>query len=84
LKSDEDCKAIDAVSGEFQKRNSREPESIQELVRAGLLKGVPADPMGYAYVLDKDGKAQLNPGSPLARKKNFYSKTLLNLANPNK
>jgi hypothetical protein len=84
LKSDEDCKAIDAVSGEFQKRNSREPESIQELVRAGLLKGVPADPMGYAYVLDKDRKAQLNPGSPLARKKNFYSKTLLNLANPNK
>ncbi len=84
LKSDEDCKAIDAISDDFQKKNSRQPTSIQELVSAGLLKGVPTDPMGHAYVLDKDGKAQLNPDSPLAKKKNFYSKTLSNLANPNK
>src|SRR6202000_1547540 len=37
LKSDEDCKAIDALSAEFEKRNSRKPTSIQELVSAGLL-----------------------------------------------
>jgi tetratricopeptide (TPR) repeat protein len=84
LKSDEDCKAIDALSGDFEKRNSRRAASTQELVNAGLLRGIPGDPLGYAYVLDKEGKAQLNPQSPLAKKKSFYGKTLSNLANQNK
>jgi hypothetical protein len=84
LKSDEDCKAIDAVSDDFQKKNSRRPSSIEELVSAGMLKGVPADPAGQSYVLDADGKAQLDPESPLAKKKKFYGKTLSNLANQNK
>src|SRR5579871_2844531 len=79
LKSDEDCKAIDALSSEFEKRNARSPASIRELVGAGLLKGVPSDPAGYPYVIDNEGKAQLNPASPLAKKKNFYGRTLSNL-----
>jgi hypothetical protein len=84
LKSDADCKAIDGLSAEFEKRNARRPASIPELVSAGLLKGVPADPVGFAYKLDGDGKAQLNPESPLAKKKSFYGKTLSNLANQKK
>src|ERR1700742_1082400 len=79
LRADADCKAIDALSDEFEKKNSRRPASIQELVSAGLLKGVPSDPMDRAYVLDNQGKAQLDPQSPLAKKKNFYGKTLSNL-----
>jgi tetratricopeptide (TPR) repeat protein len=82
LKAEADCKAIDALAGEFEKRNSRRPASIRELVSAGLLKGVPADPIGEPYVLDKEGKAQLNPNSTLAKKKNFYGRTLSNLASP--
>jgi len=81
LKADADCKAIDALSDDFEKKNSRRPSSIRELVTAGLLRGVPADPMGNAYVLDSTGKAQLDPESPLGKKKRFYSKTLSNLAN---
>jgi hypothetical protein len=81
LKADEACKAIDGLSSEFEKRTSRRPASIQELVSAGMLKGLPADAVGYAFVLDNEGKAQLNPQSPLAKKKKFYSKTLSNLAN---
>jgi tetratricopeptide (TPR) repeat protein len=84
LKSDEDCKAIDALSDEFEKKSGRRASSIQELVDAGLLKGVPTDPTGRAYVLDSDGKAQLDQESLLGKKKRFYSKTLSNLANPNK
>ena len=84
LKSDEDCKAIDAVSTDFEKKNSRKPSSMQELVSAGMLKGVPADPTGHSYVLDGDGKAQLDPDSPLAKKRRFYGKTLSNLANQSK
>jgi len=82
LKSDQDCKAIDAVASDFEKRNARRPASIHELVSAGLLRGVPVDPLGHPYVLDSEGKPQLNPDSPLAKKKYFYSKTLSNLANP--
>jgi tetratricopeptide (TPR) repeat protein len=81
LKADGDCKAIDALSSDYEKKMSRKPASMQELVSAGLLQGAPAAPDGYAYVLDGEGKAQLNPQSPLAKKKNFYGKTLSNLAN---
>jgi tetratricopeptide (TPR) repeat protein len=81
LKAEADCKAIDGLVDDFEKKNSRRPASIQELVRAGLLQGVPADPMGRAYVLDGEGKAQLDPEGPLGKKKRFYAKTLSNLAN---
>jgi hypothetical protein len=81
LKADTDCKAIDALVDDFEKKNSRRPASIQELVSAGLLKGAPADPMGRPYVLDNEGKAQLDPDGPLGKKRKFYSKTLSNLAN---
>jgi tetratricopeptide (TPR) repeat protein len=84
LKADADCKAIDALADEFEKKKSRRPASIQELVSAGLLKGIPTDPTGRAYLLDNDGKAQLDPEGALGKKKRFYSKTLSNLANPNK
>lgn len=84
LKSDEDCKAIDAVASDFEKKNSRLPSSMQELVSAGLLRGIPIDPTGLPYILDKDGKAQLDPDGPLAKKKRFYGKTLSNLANQSK
>jgi hypothetical protein len=45
---------------------------------------VPVDPTGHAYALDGDGKAILDPESPLAKKKKFYGKTLSNLANKDK
>jgi hypothetical protein len=84
LKADADCKAIDALSDDFERKNSRRPSSMQDLVTAGLLKRVPADPMGEPYVLDKDGKAQLNPDGVLGKKKNFYGRTLSKLANQTK
>jgi hypothetical protein len=38
---------------------------MSELVRAGLLRGIPADPLGFAYIFGEDGKAELNLESPL-------------------
>jgi len=61
----EDCKQLDALADEFQKRTGRRPTRMGELVQAGLLPRVPADPMGYAYVFGPDGKAALNLDSPL-------------------
>jgi hypothetical protein len=38
---------------------------ISEMVQAGLLRGIPKDAMGYAYVFGEGGKAELNLESPL-------------------
>jgi hypothetical protein len=38
---------------------------MSELVEAGLLRGIPVDPKGHAYVFGPDGKAALNLDSPL-------------------
>jgi hypothetical protein len=59
------CRKIDALAEQMEKRTGRRPRQTNELVQAGLLQHEPADPMGYKYVFGADGKAQLNPDSPL-------------------
>lgn len=65
LKAQEDCIQLDALADEYAKRNGRRPARMTDLVQAGLLRGVPADPEGFAYVFGEDGKAELNLDSPL-------------------
>jgi len=60
-----DCRQIDLLSDEYEKKFGRRPKRIVELVQAGLLHGLPVDPKGFVYVLDEDGKAALNLDSPL-------------------
>lgn len=65
LRVREDCKQLDALADEFQKRTGRWPVRMGELVQAGMLPRLPADPLGYPYVFGPDGKAALNLDSPL-------------------
>jgi tetratricopeptide (TPR) repeat protein len=65
LKAKEDCKQLDMLGDEYAKRFGKRPTKMSELVQAGLLKGLPGDPLGFAYVLSDDGKAELNLDSPL-------------------
>ena len=65
LKAKEDCKQLDALADEFEKRSGRRPARMSDLVQAGLLRKLPADPEGFAYVFGEDGKADLNLDSPL-------------------
>ena len=65
LKVKEDCKRLDALADEFEKRFGRRPARISDLAQAGLIRGIPRDPSGYAYVVGKDGKAELNLDIPL-------------------
>ena len=65
LRAKEDCRQINLLADEYEKRFGKRPTSMIELVQAGLLKGIPVDPKGYAYVFDPDGKADLNLDSPL-------------------
>lgn len=60
-----DCKQVDALADEYAKRYGKRPARMSELVQAGLVPGLPGDPLGYPYVFGKDGKAELNLESPL-------------------
>ena len=73
IKVDEDCRALDALNDEFEKRTGHRATSTRELVAAGALRGIPGDPVGYAYVIGADGKAELNPESPLAQEQKIIS-----------
>jgi tetratricopeptide (TPR) repeat protein len=65
LRVEEDCEALAGLNDEFEKRTGHLAVRIRELVDAGLLKGMPVDPEGYAYVVGKDGLVELGPNSPL-------------------
>jgi hypothetical protein len=65
LHADADCEALDKVAAEYEKRTGRRARSVRDLVEAGLLPGLPVDPVGRPYILNEEGKAQLNPASPL-------------------
>lgn len=63
-----DLSEINRLAATFEQQSKRRATRINELIDAGLLKGFPRDPAGYPYVLGEDGKAQLNPRSPLLEK----------------
>ena len=65
LRAEADCEAIDRIGAEYQKKTGKRPRAIRDLIEAGMLAGVPVDPAGKPYVLSEEGKAQLNPASPL-------------------
>jgi hypothetical protein len=69
LRVDLDLKAINAIAGEYERRTGRRPMQMSDLVQAGLLKEIPKDLESYPYTLDQDGKAALDPGSPLLQEK---------------
>lgn len=74
LRAEQDCKQLDALADEFQKRTGRRPARMGELLQAGLLPRLPVDPMGYPYVLGLDGMAALNLDSPLLEQQLLHQK----------
>jgi len=72
LKTDDDKEELNLLLVEFAKKTGRRAESLRDLVQAGMLQGIPADPVGYPYVLGKSGEAELNPKSSLAEKEPLY------------
>jgi hypothetical protein len=74
LRAQADCKQLDLIAAEYQKRLGLAPAGIGDLVRAGLLPKMRVDPDGYVYVFSPAGKAQLNPASPLFKQQGTYQK----------
>ena len=64
----EDCRQLDALADEYAKRYGKRPARMSELVQAGMIHGIPGDPLGFAYIFGEDGKAELNLDSPLLEK----------------
>lgn len=65
LRAQEDELHLDEITDEYAKRFGRWPVSIQDLVAAGMLSGVPLDPSGSPYLIGPDGKSRLDPASPV-------------------
>ena len=76
LKAQAECEQLDAIAGEYEKRTGRRPTTLRDLINAGLLLRPAADPLGFTYVFNADGKAQLNPASPLSKDQPRYQKPL--------
>jgi tetratricopeptide (TPR) repeat protein len=74
LRAEIDCEQLNKIAEEYEKRTGRLPSNMRELVAAGLLRGLAADPVGFVYVFEH-GKAQLNPASPLYKKQPQYKRT---------
>ena len=65
LRAQSDCEQLDRVGAEYERRTGHKPKSMHDLVSDGLIPGPAVDPLGYVYHFDAEGKAQLNPASPL-------------------
>jgi len=65
VKAQMDLRNLGQVADEFAKRARRPARSIIDLIQTGLLPGQPLDPAGFPYVIGENGKAELNPKSPL-------------------
>lgn len=72
LQADDDREQLNLLIEEFEKKRGRAPTQMRELVEAGILRGLPADPDGYAYVIGRSGKAEFSPSSPLFRLEPVY------------
>ncbi len=65
LRALEDEEQLDALAQQYKGRFGRFPASANDLRDAGLVRGNPVDPEGYPYVFGPDGRARLDPQSPV-------------------
>src|SRR5271154_109162 len=72
VQAKQDCKQLDQLGDEFEKRAAHRATRISQFVQAGLLPGVPVDPLGFPYEIGDDGKARLNAKSPLLEKQKQF------------
>ncbi len=76
LRARADCTQLNSIAAEYQKRTGHYPRAMRELVDVGLLPAPAVDPEGYAYTFDAEGKARLNPASPLFKEQSNQQKIL--------
>jgi hypothetical protein len=63
LEAQEELKRLDGVIAMYQQKQRQAPRSLEDLVVAGYLAGIPLDPSGERFVIGPDGHASLGPRS---------------------
>jgi hypothetical protein len=75
LRARADCTQLNNIAAEYEKRTGRRPSNIRELVNAGLLRAPVVDPAGFVYSFDSEGKARIDPTSPLFKEQAINQRT---------
>lgn len=65
LKVQQDESQLNQLAQDYFARFGSYPKSMMDLVSTGMITGTPVDPEGFPYILGSDGKAELNPKSPI-------------------
>ena len=74
LRAQADCEQLNKIAAEYEKSTGHSPRSMRDIVNAGLLPGLVVDPEGYVYTFGTDGKAQIDPASPLFKEQSIKQK----------
>ena len=59
LQVDEDVANLEALIAVYRQRTGQLPRTFAELEKAGMLRGIPADPLGHTYALTADGRVEV-------------------------
>ena len=59
LMVDEDVPRLEALIAEYQRRTGQQPAAWTSLITAGLLRGIPVDPLGHPYKLTSEGGVEV-------------------------
>lgn len=70
LKVDQDVTKLEELAGVYRQKYGRVPTDMGEMVRAGLLPGIPLDPLGNPYKFGFEGKVLVSDpeGLPFIQK----------------
>ena len=70
LQVDQDVTALENLVSQYQAKTGHPPETFSDMASAGMIRGVPVDPLGKPYKLAPDGRVELNDPDnfPFARK----------------
>jgi hypothetical protein len=74
VKAQMDLRELNRVADEFERQKKQRPTRLSDLQQAGMMNGTPVDPEGFPYVFGAEGRAEVNPKSPLAKEKEFQKK----------
>jgi tetratricopeptide (TPR) repeat protein len=74
LHAQRDCAALNRIAAEYEQRTGHHPGNMRDIVNAGLLPALAIDPEGFVYSFDAEGKAQINPASPLFKEQSRNEK----------
>jgi tetratricopeptide (TPR) repeat protein len=68
LRALDDLDALKNLAAMYKKRTGHAPTTMQDLVDAHIILGIPQDPGGYPYILDSNGDPVPSPESPMAER----------------